>query len=159
MPVFLSIALHQELVSQCLMVRDASVIRQNPEAAIASDGEEHVLMPQNPWKCGHQLEESGNRFRTKNIICPEWKKQYWEAEKCHAQAMQFSVLKPTNGNRWLAYSEDKGISLVLRNRPDFNCDFFSHIPAGKALNASNLRCQGARSGNVTDPMQEISTIA
>ena len=124
MPVFLSIALHQELVSQCLMVRDASVIRQNPEAAIASDGEEHVLMPQNPWKCGHQLEESGNRFRTKNIICPEWKKQYWEAEKCHAQAMQFSVLKPTNGNRWLAYSEDKGISLVLRNRPDFNCDFF-----------------------------------
>ena len=48
MPVFLSIALHQELVSQCLMVRDASVIRQNPEAAIASDGEEHVLMPQNP---------------------------------------------------------------------------------------------------------------
>ena len=81
MPVFLSIALHQELVSQCLMVRDASVIRQNPEAAIASDGEEHVLMPQNPWKCGHQLEESGNRFRTKNIICPEWKKQYWLNEK------------------------------------------------------------------------------
>ena len=63
MPVFLSIALHEELVSRCLIGRDASAIRHNPQAAISSDGEEHVLMPQNPWKCGHHPEESGNRFR------------------------------------------------------------------------------------------------
>ena len=45
------LALQQEPVSRCLLVRDASVILQNPQSAISSDGEEHVFMPQNPWKC------------------------------------------------------------------------------------------------------------
>jgi hypothetical protein len=42
------LALQQEPVSRCLLVRDASVILQNPQSAISSDGEEHVFMPQNP---------------------------------------------------------------------------------------------------------------
>ena len=67
MPAFIPIALGgctspytgKEPVSRCLLVRDSSVILQNPQSAVSSDGEEHVFMPQNTRK----IRESGDRFK------------------------------------------------------------------------------------------------
>ena len=129
------LALQQEPVSRCLLVRDASVILQNPQSAISSDGEEHVFMPQNPWKCvATILRNLGDRFRRISWPVLNGKIINGKLKSVMHKHWKFGVLKPTDGNSWLAYSQDNGIAVVLRNRTDSNCEnmFFPH-PIVKTL--------------------------
>ena len=132
---------HQEPVSRCLLVRDASVILQNPQSAISSDGEEHVFMPQNAMKLrGNYPGESGNRFRRKSQPVLNGKIISGKLKNVMYKHWEFGVLRPTDWNSWLLYSQDKGITLVLHNiRLHSKCEnlSFPHPIVIKPLKASN----------------------
>ena len=107
MLVFISIALGgctspytgKEPLSRCLLVRDSSVILQNPQSAISSDGEEHVFMPQNTRK----IRESGDRFRGKSWPVLNGRIINGKLKNVMYEHWKFGALKSTNGYSWLGF--------------------------------------------------------